>query len=379
MSSAEVVVVGHICLDVILRWPPESELEVTPGTIKSVGPADISTGGCVPNTGIALGKLGVNTLLLGRIGDDEIGNLIKELLGRLSECSTCNLLIAAGEYSSYSVILSPPGIDRVVLHYPGTNDTFSSRDVPMEALVDASILHFGYPPIMRMMYSDGGAELEQLLKKAKMAGVTTSLDMAYPDPNSPAGRANWQEILTRILPWVDVFAPSIVEVLAMLGHNTQKVDAELVVNIGNRLLAMGPAVVALKLGENGLYLRTGSIDRLMTAGRGIPDAKVWAERELWCNAFQAEVVGTTGAGDATVAGLLTALLRGIGPKEAIAIACAVGASSVESQDATSGIPSWDTLRARMDSGWARRLQQPGPDWSQAHPPGIWVGPRDKDR
>ena len=65
------------------------------------------------------------------------------------------------------------------------------------------------------------------------------------------------------------------------------------------------------------------------------------------------VAGTTGAGDCTIAGFLAALLRGEGPVQAATSATAVGASSVEAPDATSGVPPWSELDARVRAGWAR--------------------------
>ena len=69
---------------------------------------------------------------------------------------------------------------------------------------------------MRRMYANGGSELASLMQRVKSAGLLTSLDMSYPDPNSEAGRINWSALLERTLPDVDVFLPSLDEILFML-------------------------------------------------------------------------------------------------------------------------------------------------------------------
>ena len=76
-------------------------------------------------------------------------------------------------------------------------------------------------------------------------------------------------------------------------------------------------------------------------GRGAPpDLSAWCGRELWVPCFIPDtLVGTTGAGDATIAGFLTALLRGVSPERALTIASAVGACNVEAADALSGVRS----------------------------------------
>ena len=80
-----ILVAGHICLDII---PSLDGIEggvdgiFIPGHLFILPPAVISTGGCVPNTGCALSKLGITTKLVGKIGDDIFGHAIKELLNK---------------------------------------------------------------------------------------------------------------------------------------------------------------------------------------------------------------------------------------------------------------------------------------------------------
>ena len=106
-------------------------------------------------------------------------------------------------------MIAPPGIDRVFLHNPGSNNTFVADDVDYEVLAGAGVFHFGYPPLMEKMFAEGGAELTDIFRRARETGATTSLDMALPDPNSPAGRVDWDAILKKTLPCVDLFLPSI--------------------------------------------------------------------------------------------------------------------------------------------------------------------------
>ena len=70
----------------------------------------------------------------------------------------------------------------------------------------------------------------------------------------------------------------------------------------------------------------------------------WRDRELLVPCFQVDVAGTTGCGDATIAGFLTALLHGSPLAEAMTMAVGVGACNVERPDAISGIPSWESVR-----------------------------------
>ncbi len=387
-ASGGAIVAGHICLDVIPNLPmDEAATRFRPGTLAEIGPATVATGGCVSNTGRALHQLGAPTRLLGKVGDDAFGSVVAAILARAGLAD--RLLITSGAHTSYSVILSPPGRDRMVLHYPGANDTFVADDIPAGALTGARLFHFGYPPLMRRMYEDGGMALVGVMRRARAAGLTTALDMAYPDPASAADHADWRGILAAVLPYVDVFVPSLEEVLVMLepgraaelAGGSAALDAmpvERVSELGDQLLALGAGIVGIKVGERGFYLRTASAERLAAAGPGIPrDHAVWAGREFWSTVFETRVVGTNGAGDATVAGFLYSLLHNMAPEDAITAACAVGASSLEASDATSGVVTWDQTRRRIAGGWARRRPVLGVGWMSSSRDGIWHGPRDR--
>src|SRR5207244_13607408 len=101
----------------------------------------------------------------------------------------------------------------MLIHAPGCNATFGADDVRYDTLGSVRLFHFGYPPPMERMYTDNGAELATIFQRAKAMGITTTLDLSMPDPNSAAGRADWHAILGGRLPYVDVCVASAEEVL----------------------------------------------------------------------------------------------------------------------------------------------------------------------
>jgi sugar/nucleoside kinase (ribokinase family) len=300
------------------------------------------------------------------------------------------MIVASGENSSYSIVISPPGVDRIFLHCTGANDTFRAADVQLAALAGARMFHFGYPPLMRSMYADDGAELAALLSSVKAQGLTVSLDLAKPDPASPAGRADWPAILRQALPHTDVFLPSFEEILYMLRpeqyrqlqqeHTTEELlsftDSGLLCSLATELLDMGAAVVGLKLGDHGLYLRTtANRERLSSMGLCAPIGTTidsWLDRELLAPCFEVQVVGTTGAGDCTIAGFLGGMLKGLRIEEVLVSAVGVGACNVEHADAVSGVRSWGDVQSRIERRWAQRgVAIPLPQWSFHASFGIW--------
>lgn len=395
-SAADVVVAGHICLDIIPEFPETGELSamLTPGKLTQVGPSVLATGGTVSNTGLSLHRLGEATRLMGKIGDDLFGRAILDILAERDAALAEGMIVAAGESTSYTVILSPPGVDRMFLHCPGANDTYRPADIDCDRLAGARLFHFGYPPLMHHMYADGGGELAGLLAEVKSRGLTVSLDMAQPDPMSPAGQADWLALLQRVLPRVDVFLPSIEEITFMIdrerfdrieaasGNFLSQVDGAMLSELSDRLLDMGVAVVVLKLGDRGLYVRTTSDrGRLAAAGPCFAAAAAdWLGRELLTPCFKADVVGTTGAGDATIAGFLAGLLHGLPAADTLTAAVAVGACSVEAADATSGVPAWSAVQQRLAAGWGRLpVAMSLPGWTADSADAHHLGPADAAR
>lgn len=326
---AEIVCAGHICLDLIPTMPRPAAID--PGKLFEVGPCSVSTGGSVANTGAALKKLGVDVALCAKVGVDPFGSMIESIL------ATGGLHLAwppdPKENTSYTIVFSPPNTDRAFFHFPGANDSFNPDDIGVDVLGRARILHLGYPPLMRGLYSRPD-RIAALFARARKQGTITSLDMSMPDPNSDAAKVDWTSWLADVLPHVDVFTPSAEELGVMLSMPViQEGERRALAGVAIRL---GARMVMLKLGGDGLLLADS------------------AGREVIQPCLPARVVGTTGAGDAATAGLLCSLLHEKSLEEAARIAAAVGAASVEASDATSGIPTWELLEMRLASEWAKR-------------------------
>ncbi|HEX7003721.1 MAG TPA: carbohydrate kinase family protein [Trueperaceae bacterium] len=373
-----IVVAGHLCLDLIPAIPAGAALD--PGKLVEVGTVSFATGGAVANVGLALSRLGLEPQLVSRIGDDPFGEILGSLLSAGSHAgrTTEGVRALPGESTSYSIVVNRPGADRTFLHHPGCNDIFSAADLEGEDIRSADLLYFGYPPLMQRIYEDGGESLAEVLAGFRRAGVTVALDMAMPDPAGRSGRVDWRSFLRIVLPNVDLFLPSYEEISYMLEPDSPSPPPSLphLSAVAARLLELGPAVVGLKLGDEGLYLRTAGTSRLFDAGRLSPPAS-WAHRELLSPNFRVVVRGTTGAGDATIAGLLTALAKGVEMPQAAAVASAVGACSVEGIDAVSGVLGWQETLARMDRGWERVAAPPLQEEGWRMERGLLLGPYDK--
>ncbi len=357
-SPVDLISAGHICLDItpqFLNGSSDRSLDrlLRPGSLIVVGPTSIATGGAAANVGLCAKRLGLSVALMGKCGDDSLGRTLLEVLGRFSPTCASGMRVTPGEHTSYSVVLAVPGADRIFLHCPGANDTFAAEDVDLELVSRARLFYFGYPPLMARMYADDGAELARLLGEVKQRSVTTALDMALPDPAGAAGKADWRAILGEALPQVDLFLPSVEELTFMLrrgeydrltrdGDILDGLSIELLRDLAEECLAWGPAVVMIKCGRHGLYVRGAPAERIGAMGSAAPAAAGWADREVFAPSYEVpQVVSATGSGDAAVAGFLAGLLHGTDLSAAADYACAAGAQNVQAVDAVSGLKSWE--------------------------------------
>lgn len=351
--AGKIIVAGHICLDVTPVFPagnpqPLHKL-LSPGRLVQMEGVHLATGGAVANTGLALKILGADVALMGKVGDDEFGRLV---LQRLEEYGAAEGMIVSKDSStSYSIVIAPPGTDRIFLHNPGANDTFRLSDLDFARIAGADFFHFGYPPIMRHMYADGGAELTELFRRVKEMGLTTSLDMAAVDPDSEAGRADWEAILRKVLPYVDYFVPSAEELCFMAdrpryadwlrraggGDVTEVLQVETDIRpLAEKVLSMGARNLLIKCGAPGLYFTDGVTE--------------WFERSY----RPSRVLSGTGAGDTSIAAFLRARMEDLSVDDCLRYAAAAGASCVEAYDALSGLRSFEELGRKIRAGWEKQ-------------------------
>ena len=393
-NDIEVVVAGHICLDMFPEFIDAKKMSLedlfVPGKLINIGEMRISTGGSVSNTGIAMHILGARVSFMSKVGDDFIGAAILNFLK--NKVSAEGIKIVKGESSSYTIVIALEGTDRIFLHNPGTNDTFCYDDIDFDSLKNAKLFHLGYPPLMKRLYENDGEELMNIYERVKGLGLMTSMDFALPDPNSPSGKVNWNRILKRVLPYVDIFLPSIEEAQFILGKEKflelrrRAGGKELLhffggnelTKLSDKLLDFGSKIVGLKCGSRGFYVRTASKEKLKNM-RSI-NLENWPGRELWEPSYHADkFISAAGAGDSSIAGFLAALLKGETIEMCLKYACMCGAQNVQALDTLSGIINWEETTIKIKSGWRKNdLKIGAAGWKYNSEKELWHGHEDRN-
>ena len=363
--AKKIISAGALCLDITPVFDQEHTMELSqiflPGKLRDVGPVSLSTGGAVSNTGLAFQYFGSDVTVMAKVGDDYFGKLVMEIVDGYGVDN--KIKISKGNDTSYTIVMAPPGVDRMFFHCPGASDTFGYEDIDFSVFEEADLFHFGYPTIMKNLYQNP-QELIAIFKKAKDMGTLTSLDLTAVSENSEAANADWCRIFRELLPYVDYFVPSVEELCFLIDRPRYKEwqeranggDVTEIINwqedvrpLADMAMRWGTKVVLIKCGAPGMYLKTNGAKHIKTA-----EESVWENVELYERSYKADrFCSATGAGDVSIAAFLTAVLKGYAPRRCLQLAAGAGACCVTDYGSLGGLVPFDELMARIDSGWEK--------------------------
>ena len=143
-------------------------------------------------------KFNKNVFLNGLVGDDFIGKIAIEWFDKYDLSEGIRTTDKAG--TAFSIVIAPPGIDRIFLESPGCNQIFDTSFINFDAISQSRLFHFGYPPLLKQFYQNNGSQLVDLFSKIQKMGVVTSLDFSLPDPESESGKIKLAGDNEKILP-----------------------------------------------------------------------------------------------------------------------------------------------------------------------------------
>lgn len=300
------IIVADMVAKPVTKMPQKGELTL-------VDSIQLHNGGCAANTAIALAKLGIEPRVCGMVGNDGLGQVLIDILNKAG-VDTRYIVKSDQANTSASLVLVDSSGERSFIHSTGANGVFSAEDFKEDALLETKVLHIAGSLLMPAF---DGEPCADILRLAKTKGVLTTMDTAWDD----SGR--WMKAIAPCLPHLDWFIPSLAEAKALTGLQDLKEIAEV-------FLGYGVQVVAIKLGSQGCYIRSRDMEHLIPA-------------------YKVNPVDATGAGDSFVAGMLAGILKGLPIEECGRLANAVGAMSVTSVGAATGVKSLSETLTFMNS------------------------------
>lgn len=273
------------------------------------------------NVAIGLSRLGFKVAWLSRVGQDSLGRFIVASLER--EGLDCRHVGVDPTHPTGFQFKSrqDDGADPVVEYFRrgSAASHLSLADIPAE-LLNARHLHAtGIPPALSPSMNEVS---HHLMRSLRDAGRSVSFD--------PNLRPSLWSSQARMIEQINQLASLAHWVLPGLGEGQLLTGLDSPRDIAAFYLDRGAELVAIKLGADGAYYRTGSDEGYIAA---CPVARV---------------VDTVGAGDGFAVGVISALLEGLGAPQAVARGNWVGSLAVQSPGDMEGLPSrTELLGARM--------------------------------
>lgn len=294
-KTIDVLTFGDPCVDLIL-----SGKDVVPEfgqKEKMVEDYSLEMGGSCCIFAAQTGRLGLRTVVIGKIGRDQFGELVVNTLNA-SGVSTDHIKVDGGQKTAITVAMDIIE-DRAMLTYNGTIDSFEMSDISDELLKSVRHLHIGSYFLMKKLQPHYPA----ILKKLKAYGATVSLDTNW-DPEEI-----WDSGIGNVLPYVDIFFPNENEAMAITGESSVELAIE-------RLKNQVP-ILALKRGKDG--------------------AVVYSEgRQFEVPAVDVKKVDAIGAGDSFDGGFIYGYLAGKSMEDCGRLGCICGSLNTRAQGGTKG-------------------------------------------
>ncbi len=297
---AKAIVVGSINMDIVAFVAKHPKIgETIFGKEIKYFP-----GGKGSNQAISCKRLGCNTEMVGRVGNDGFGKQMLQLQQKegidvtnvkmLKNVSTGTAFITVSENSDNSIIV-----------ISGANSSWDENFIDDLNITknDLVLAQFEVPDWV----------IKKVFVEAKRCGATTMLNPA------PVRHCE-KEIINA----TDILIVNEIELQEMAGIEIDKDKDESVFKGAEKLLNFGIESVVVTLGKRGV--------RLLTAGK---------RKRL--NARAVTAVDTTGAGDCFIGGIAAGLLTGLSLKSAAELGNIAASISVTREGAASSLPTIDEV------------------------------------
>jgi len=301
------------------------DLFAKPGVpLKEADSLTPAPGGAPANVAVTLGRLGADVGFIGKVGKDEFGKLLQELLQQASVDIT-HFQADPVAPTMLAVVASPSPTEQHFTLYPSAAEKLSVDDLPQNFIESAQVFYFGSVTLS----NQSRKATMQAAQWAKKAGCYVVFDVNF----RPAVWADESEAKHQI------------EKAAKLATVIKMNESELKFLTGtddlqqgcNTLIEQGAQLCCVSLGGDGAYFDNGHV-------RGtVPVTDV-------------EVVDTTGSGDAFVGGFCFQLSKLSHPiagldeatlRRMIEFANACGGLAATKLGAMSALPNLESVTALM--------------------------------
>lgn len=288
--------VGSAVVDFIAHVPARPR----PGETVLARDLTVAVGGKGCNQAIAAARLGAEVAFVGCVGDDALGEMIRQALAR-DGVDVSHLRTTSDEGTAIGMPVVDDSGQNAIVMAPRANMRLTAKDVEAAAALiqraDVLLLQ-GEVPI------DASLAAARI---ARQAGAQVILNAAPAAPFPPA-----------LLAMTDVLVVNEHEAAA-LAKDAETATAADWSGLARKLLRLGPRAVIITLGDQGAYLNDGASEASLPA-------------------HAVTVADPTGAGDAFCGAIAAEMARGAPLADAVRLANAAGALAVTVTGAEPALP-----------------------------------------
>lgn|SRR5690606_8869281 len=287
-----------------------------------------SPGGAPANVAVGVARLGAKSTFIGKVGDDVLGNFLKQTLDDYQVQTETLYLSKEVRTGLTFVTLSEEGEREFSFYIEKSADRFlTPEEIPATLFAEHNVFHFGS---ISLIDEPAESATKKALQLAKEKGLIVSYDpnlrpMLWKDLDT----ANQK--ITSVLIEADVVKISEVELEFITGETEIERGVE-------KLAQYNIPLLVITLGKDGVYA-------------------FYKGQSIFVEARKVKSVDTTGAGDAFVSGLLYQFSErakkltdySLEEIEEIATFASVsGALAVSQKGAMTALPTLEQVRAFLD-------------------------------
>ncbi len=286
---------------------------------------DAYVGGCPTNISVGTKRLGLRSVLLTALGDDQVGDFVLAFLQK-EGVETAYIPRKVGRRTSAVIMaIQPPDRFPLTFYREGCADRELTCDDVRRAPVDESamIVVTG----TGLSHEPSRSATFYAAERAAAAGVEVLVDLDY-RPDQWGSRTDFAAAVQRLLAHASLAVGTEEETIA--AGDTDDLAAAIA-----RVLARGPSALVVKRGARGASIHTPGGGR-----RDIPP-------------FPIVVLNVLGAGDAFASGLICGLRRGQSLDRAVRMGNATGAIVVTRHGCANFMPTDPEVEdfVRAQGGW----------------------------
>lgn len=286
---------------------------------------ETNAGGTVANMCAAAGKMGLRTLFVGKVGNDDLGRTIRSIVEKSNvDMSGCSL--DKDSFTTLAFVTLVNGERSFSFSRKNTADiNLKLEDVPMDKLLDTKVLHFSGmcltdEPIRSTTFT--------VLEKARQKGLLTTLDVNYRE-QLWRSEEEMLKYVSMAIPYTVIYKSSEEEITMLTGESNLEKAAKKVID-------MGAKIVFVSCGLKGAFY-------------------YFNDKSAYINTFDTKPVDTTGAGDCFMAAVLNKLIRRGGIEsitdnelvDIVNFANAAGAQSITKRGGVASMPTVEEIEKCM--------------------------------